>query len=144
MSMINSAISTMFNRTNPHAAHLMKRAQRGLYGGRLIQYGNTISFSHRKTRRNWLPNAQMKTYHSDVLGTDLRVNVTTYTIRCIDKAGSFDNYILYTKDKDLQSELGSDLKILMKTTMQQKVIEQLELAESQQQQQQDGTNVATA
>lgn len=33
--------------------------------------------------------------------------------RNIDKAGSLDNYILYSSDKELQSDIAVDLKIEM-------------------------------
>ncbi|KAK5584411.1 hypothetical protein RB653_006022 [Dictyostelium firmibasis] len=101
---------------------VMKRAQRGLYGGKDIIFGDQTSFSNRKTRRTWKPNVQTKTYHSDVLDTNIRVSLTTYTIRCIDKAGSFDNYIIHTKDKDLASELGSDLKLAMQYELRKKAL----------------------
>ncbi|EFA77601.1 hypothetical protein PPL_12207 [Heterostelium album PN500] len=122
MSMMNNVINSMFTRAsnNPHSANILKRAQRALYGGRTIQYGNSISFSHKKTRRTWKPNVQSKTYHSDILNQDIKVDVTTYTMRCIDKAGNFDNYIINTKDKDLDSKLGSDLKVLLKSTLREK------------------------
>ncbi|KAF2078356.1 hypothetical protein CYY_000340 [Polysphondylium violaceum] len=99
---------------------VMKRAQRGLFGGKEILFGNNVSFSNKRTRRHWKPNVQMKTYHSDILETNLRVKVTCHTMRCIDKAGSFDNYILKTKEKNLDSELGSDLKVAMKKVMKEK------------------------
>ncbi|EGC38205.1 hypothetical protein DICPUDRAFT_22474, partial [Dictyostelium purpureum] len=114
-------------------AQVMKRAQRGLYGGKDILFGNILSFSNKKTRRDWKPNVHNKTYHSNLLGTDIRVRVTSYVIRCIDKAGSFDNYIVQTKDKDLQSELGSELKVAMKNVLKSKAIEILEQEAKQEQ-----------
>ncbi|KAN0055311.1 hypothetical protein ACTA71_008421 [Dictyostelium dimigraforme] len=120
-------MSSLFNVLNGMTCRtVMKRAQRGLYGGKDIIFSNQSSFSERKTRRSWKPNVQTKTYHSDVLGTNIRVSLTTYTIRCIDKAGSFDNYIIHTKDKDLASELGSELKVAMKFELQKKALQILE------------------
>ncbi|EGG16381.1 hypothetical protein DFA_09412 [Cavenderia fasciculata] len=121
MSMLGNIVSSFTKAAslNPHYANLMKRSQRGLYGGKLIQYGNIISFSHKKTRRNWKPNVQAKTYFSHLLDAEVKVNVTTYTIRCIDKAGTFDNYILKTKNKDMASELGTDLKSVLKNVLKQ-------------------------
>ncbi|KAM9958353.1 hypothetical protein ACTFIW_001215 [Dictyostelium discoideum] len=116
-------MSSLFNALNGLACRsVMKRAQRGLYGGKDIIFSDQSSFSTRKTRRTWKPNVQTKTYHSDVLDSNIRVSLTTYTIRCIDKAGSFDNYIIHTKDKDLASELGSDLKVAMKHELQKKAL----------------------
>ena len=37
------------------------------------------------------------------------MRVTANTLRCIDKAGGLDNYVLYTKDKDLNSDVAIKL-----------------------------------
>lgn len=37
--------------------------------------------------------------------------MTPSALRNIDKAGGLDNYILYTKEKDLDSEKGLQLKM---------------------------------
>ena len=36
--------------------------------------------------------------------------MTSNTLRCIDKAGGLDNYVLYTKDKDLNSDVAVKLR----------------------------------
>ena len=36
--------------------------------------------------------------------------MTSNTLRCIDKAGGLDNYVLYTKDKDLNSDVALKLR----------------------------------
>ena len=36
--------------------------------------------------------------------------MTANTLRCIDKAGGLDNYVLYTKDKDLNSDIAISLR----------------------------------
>ena len=38
------------------------------------------------------------------------MRVTANTLRCIDKAGGLDNYVLYTKDKDLNSDVALELR----------------------------------
>ena len=38
------------------------------------------------------------------------LRVTSNTLRCIDKAGGLDNYVLYTKDKDLNSDVALKLR----------------------------------
>jgi hypothetical protein len=48
-----------------------------------------------------------------VLEKTLSYNFTTHAMRCIDKAGGFDNYILNTKDSKLHSRAAIDLKKLM-------------------------------
>ena len=42
-----------------------------------------------------------------------RLYVFSLLCRNIDKAGSLDNYIMHTADKDLQSDVAMDLKIEM-------------------------------
>lgn len=39
--------------------------------------------------------------------------MTTYVLRCVDKAGSFDHYILNTKPKKLDSDIGMEIRSLM-------------------------------
>lgn len=58
----------------------------------------------------WHPNVQKKHYYSDILGTRLKLRVTTAAMRCIDKAGGLDAYIYHTPDHKLNSRLGIALK----------------------------------
>mmetsp|Transcript_21154 Transcript_21154/g.27752 ORF Transcript_21154/g.27752 Transcript_21154/m.27752 type:complete len:119 (+) Transcript_21154:90-446(+) len=74
------------------------RAARGLFAGRDVGFGNKVSHSERKTRRKWKPNVQKKRLWSDILDDWVRFNVTTHALRCIDKAGGLDNYLLHTKN----------------------------------------------
>ena len=50
-----------------------------------------------RTSRTWKPNVFQKKFRSDVLDRTMKINVTTHTMRCIDKAGGFDAYIMNTK-----------------------------------------------
>ncbi|CEP03912.1 Large ribosomal subunit protein bL28c [Plasmodiophora brassicae] len=86
------------------------RASRALYGGKQKLFGNNVSHSNRKTRRCWNPNVQNKRFYSDILGHNLRLRVTTHVMRCIDKYGGFDNYILKMKEKHLASPLALNIK----------------------------------
>ena len=43
----------------------------------------------------------------------MRFEFSTHALRCIDKAGGFDNYIINTKDKWLHSRTAIELKKLM-------------------------------
>ena len=83
-----------FERANP------KRAQRALWGGRNINYGNSVSFSNSKyghcfgvslasfladsnllllrTRRTWKPNVQTKRLYSEIFDASLKLRVTTH------------------------------------------------------------------
>ncbi|KAF9352375.1 39S ribosomal protein L24, mitochondrial [Mortierella sp. NVP85] len=86
-----------------------KRAQRGLFGGKHIQFGNNVPFSKTKTRRTWLPNVQTKRLFSETLNEWIRLNVTTSVIRTVDKKGGLDRYLLDTRP-DLLGEKGVELR----------------------------------
>ena len=89
------------------------RSKRGIYAGKDVRSGNNVSFSHRKTRRTFKPNAQRKRLWSASLGCWLRFNVTTHALRCIDKAGGIDEYLLGTPDAKLDSISGQNAKRLV-------------------------------
>ncbi|KAG0073818.1 hypothetical protein BGZ90_011269 [Linnemannia elongata] len=86
-----------------------KRAQRGLFGGKQIQFGNNVPFSKTKTRRTWLPNVQTKRLFSETLNDWIRLNMTTSVIRTVDKKGGLDRYLLETRD-DLLGAKGIELR----------------------------------
>ncbi|CAD8145731.1 unnamed protein product [Paramecium octaurelia] len=86
-----------------------------LWHGKQPKSGNQTCFSEKKTRRSWMPNVQKQTYESLILGRRIHVKVTAKTMKCIRKAGSFDNYILLTKPQDLDSIYGEYLRKLMLT-----------------------------
>ena len=73
---------------------VQKRAKDGLYGGKHVQFGNSVSHSHHKTRRTWQPNAQRTTLFSQLLQQSITLHATTHALRCIDKAGGLDAYIM--------------------------------------------------
>ncbi|KAJ1618323.1 ribosomal L28 family-domain-containing protein [Pavlovales sp. CCMP2436] len=70
------------------------RARRGLYAGRLINYGNNVSHSKRRTRMRQLPNVQNSSFFSKTLGRVLKFRATTHAIRCVDKAGDIDRWLM--------------------------------------------------
>ena len=71
------------------------------------------SISLSRTKRVWKPNIVRKTYYSEVLEQKMRFQFSTHALRCIDKAGGFDNYIINTKEKWLHSRTAIELKHLM-------------------------------
>lgn len=88
----------------------MHRAFKGLYGNRVIQFGNKVSFAENKSRRTWKPNVQVKSMYSDRLQRVLRFRLTTYAMRCIKKAGGIDQYLLKTKDSELKYPKALEMK----------------------------------
>lgn len=75
-------------------ALLYKQSNKGLYGGRRIQYGNNVSERNKiKTRKRWKVNVQEKRWFSDALGQWIRLRVVARVMRTIDKVGGLDNYV---------------------------------------------------
>ncbi len=69
--------------------------------GRGVQTGNNVSHAHNKTRRRFLPNLQHASLTSDALGQIVRLRVTPYALRAVDKRGGLDSYLLATGDDKL-------------------------------------------
>lgn len=85
-------------------------------------FGNYVAHSERKVRRTWLPNLQKHSYWSELLGKKLNLKLTTEAMRCIDKFGGFDQYILKTSTTLLGGErsVGTRLKSQMTQAFEQK------------------------
>jgi large subunit ribosomal protein L28 len=118
----------------------LKRAQRGLYGGKTKLFGNQKSHSMRHSRRTWSPNVHSKRLWSDALNMrvrktfffflfffflsdslcshallwQIRVKITTSVLRTIDFYGGLDNYLLETSDAKIDSIFGVQLKQAIK------------------------------
>lgn len=59
------------------------------------------------------PNVMRRSFFSQILGMNLRVWVSMKARKTIIKKGSFDNYIMSTKPKQLDSKFGIYIKQLM-------------------------------
>ncbi|KAG8080221.1 hypothetical protein GUJ93_ZPchr0007g5192 [Zizania palustris] len=91
----------------PNSKVIMGRAKRGIFAGRHIQFGNKVSEDGgNKSRRNWKPNVQEKRLFSYIHDRHIRVKVTTHALRCIDKAGGIDEYLLKTPYNKMDTEMG--------------------------------------
>ncbi|KAL0726563.1 hypothetical protein Bca4012_022656 [Brassica carinata] len=111
----------------PDSKVVMGRAKRGLYAGRHIQYGNRVSEDGgNKSRRCWKPNVQEKRLFSYIFDRHIKVKVTTHALRCIDKAGGIDEYLLKTPYQKMDTEMG----LFWKTKVEQRYAElgQMEVA----------------
>ncbi|AKT51131.1 50S ribosomal protein L28 [Arsenicicoccus sp. oral taxon 190] len=51
------------------------------------RFGNTISHSHRRTRRRFDPNIQRRTYWAPSLGRSVTLRLSTRAIQTIDRIG---------------------------------------------------------
>jgi large subunit ribosomal protein L28 len=73
--------------------------------GKSIQYGNNVSHANNKTRRRFLPNLQVTSVLSDILGHAVRLRLTTRGIKTIEHNGGIDAYLLETKEHRLSAEM---------------------------------------
>ena len=55
--------------------------------GRSPSFGNTVSPSHRRSRRRWDPNIQRKTYYLPSEGRRVTLRVSAKGIKVIDRDG---------------------------------------------------------
>ncbi|KAK9279369.1 hypothetical protein L1049_013048 [Liquidambar formosana] len=100
-------VKESLNKCVPDSKVVMGRAKRGIYAGRHIQFGNRVSEDGgNKTRRTWKPNVQEKRLFSYILDRHIHVKVTTHALRCIDKAGGIDEYLLKTPCHKMDTEIG--------------------------------------
>ncbi|KAG4386941.1 hypothetical protein AAZX31_11G144600 [Glycine max] len=91
----------------PRSKIVMNRAKRGLFAGKHIQFGNRVSEDGgNKSRRTWKPNVQEKRLFSYILDRHVRVKITTHALRCIDKAGGIDEYLMKTPYHKMDTEMG--------------------------------------
>jgi large subunit ribosomal protein L28 len=76
--------------------------------GKGVLAGNNVSHANNRTRRRFLPNLQDTSLLSDILGTAVRMRLSTRGIRTIEHNGGIDAYLLSTPD----SRLTIDAKAL--------------------------------
>jgi len=55
--------------------------------GRSPGFGNSVSHSHRRSRRRWNPNIQVKTYYVPSQGRRITLRVSAKGIKVIDRDG---------------------------------------------------------
>ncbi len=86
-------------------ARIYKQSDKGLYGGKIVRYGNNISESKAKTRRRWEPSIYKKKLWSETLNRKVGIRVASSVLRTMDKVGGLDNYLVKDKSSRIK-ELG--------------------------------------
>jgi ribosomal protein L28 len=81
----------------------------GLYHGRDVRFGHSISHSHAKSLRRWNPNVVKKHLWSDALNRWVRFNITVAGMKAVDDVGGIDQYLL-----NLDQKLVSDSNYITK------------------------------
>ncbi len=79
--------------------HRSNRAKNGLFHGKDIQSGNSISHSVKHSKRKWKPNVQNKRVWSEALEGWVRFKMTTRAMRAIDDVGGIDKYLLQLDER---------------------------------------------
>ena len=68
--------------------------------------GNTVSHSNRKTRRRFLPNLQKITYYSEALKKQVKLRLSTNSIRTIEHNDGIDGFLASASSRQLGAELA--------------------------------------
>jgi large subunit ribosomal protein L28 len=69
--------------------------------GKGVLTGNNVSHANNRTRRRFLPNLQESSLLSDILGTALRLRLSTRAIRTVERNGGIDAFLLGTPNRRL-------------------------------------------
>ncbi len=72
--------------------------------GKGVLTGNNVSHANNKTRRRFLPNLQETSLLSDVLGSAVRLRLSTRAIRTVEHNGGIDAFLLSTPNAKLPAE----------------------------------------
>ena len=72
--------------------------------GKGVLSGNNVSHANNKTRRRFLPNLQVTSLLSDILGREVRMRLSTRAIRTVEHNGGIDAFLLGTPNSKLTAE----------------------------------------
>jgi large subunit ribosomal protein L28 len=72
--------------------------------GKGVLSGNNVSHANNKSRRRFLPNLQVTSLLSDILGEPLRMRLSTNAIRTVEHNGGIDAFLLGTNNSKLTPE----------------------------------------
>jgi large subunit ribosomal protein L28 len=80
-------------------------ARRCMVTGKGVLVGNNVSHANNKTKRRFMPNLQVTSLRSDVLGGPVRVRLSTNGLRTIEHNGGLDAWLLGTATTKLDPEM---------------------------------------
>ena len=84
--------------------------------GKIPMKGHNVSHANNKTKRRFLPNLKKVKFTSELAGRSLKLTVSNSGVRSVDKKGSFDQFILSSKPRDLSLRLKKLKKSLVSKT----------------------------
>ncbi|MDR3180232.1 MAG: 50S ribosomal protein L28 [Holosporaceae bacterium] len=80
--------------------------------GKKILYGNHVSHANNRTKRRFMPNLQNVSFSSEILGTQLRIRLSTNAVRSVEKNGGIDAYLQKISPNCLSAKLKKIKKML--------------------------------
>jgi large subunit ribosomal protein L28 len=81
-----------------------------------VQVGNKVSHSNIKSKKRFLPNIQVFSLLSEILGEKVKIRATANSVRTVEKNAGLDNYLIKTPS----SKLSAELKKIKKKIMERK------------------------
>ncbi len=67
--------------------------------------GNNVSHAKNRSRRRWLPNLQICSFPSDILGKAVTLRLTARGIRTVEHNGGIDAWVMETRKNRLSDEI---------------------------------------
>jgi large subunit ribosomal protein L28 len=89
-------------------------AKRCSLTGKGVLTGNNVSHAHNKTRRRFLPNLQVASIWSDSMEKSVRLRLSAYAMRLLEKKGGLDAYVLGTRNTQLPPEIRRLKKLIVR------------------------------
>ena len=63
--------------------------------------GNNVSHANNRTKRRFIPNLQNVKLYSSLLQKHINLNITTRTMKTVEKNGGLDSYLIKTSNRNL-------------------------------------------
>ena len=82
--------------------------------GKKTMVGMNVSHSMRHTKRTFLPNLQKLSFHSDILGRDFNLRISTAGLRTLTKHGGLDAYVMAKPVSRLTPDMAAIKKAIEK------------------------------
>ena len=73
--------------------------------GKIPMKGHNVSHAYNKTNRRFLPNLKKTKFTSELLKRSLALTVSNAGMRCVDKKGTFDEFLKTVRNKNISPRL---------------------------------------
>ena len=74
--------------------------------GKIPMKGHNVSHANNKTNRRFLPNLKKAKFTSELLKRSLTLTVSNAGMRCVDKKGTFDQFLKTARNKIISPRLN--------------------------------------